>query len=294
MTLTRIQDLEKTLGEHAQSLSDLKSFADETTRTLTSIQEVLTELTRVRRHDRPPPSSGGDGGHSGDSSFNGSFRQTRCGKVEFPRFSGTDVESWLLRCDHFFQVDETPDNMKLKYAVIHLEGDAMQWHQSYMKTRGCAIQDLHWPDYVRSITSRFGTSMYDDAMEQLTSLYQTSSLQDYCQTFDLLLNKVTISEEYAINIFLRGLKPEMKGHIKMFKPKALRDTYALARLQDANLTALAGLKLSPVPTTSTPKTTTPSTFTNSKGGQPSYANKLPLLATPPNSVPMGRNTGAKR
>ncbi|KAL4575605.1 hypothetical protein LXL04_022454 [Taraxacum kok-saghyz] len=150
--MTRNQDLEKTLGEHAQSLPDLKSFVDETTRTLTSIQEALTELTRARRHDRPPPSSDGDRGHSGDSSFNGSFRQTRCGKVEFPRFSGTDVESWLLRCDHFFQ------------------GDAMQWHQSYMKTRGCAIQDLPWPDYVRSITSRFGTSMYDDAMEQLTSL----------------------------------------------------------------------------------------------------------------------------
>lgn len=137
--------------------------------------------------------------------------------------------------------------------------------------------------------------MYDDAMEQLTSLYQTSSLHDYFVAFDLLLKKVTISEEYAISIFLRGLKPEMKGHIKMFKPKTLRDTYALARLQDANLNALAGLKLSHVATTSTPKATTPSTITNPKGGQPSYATKLPLLATPPtNSVPMARNSGTKR
>lgn len=101
--------------------------------------------------------------------------------------------------------------MKLKFAAIHLEGDAIQWHQCYMKTRGCAIQDLPWPDYVRSITSRFGTSMYDDAMEQLTSLYQTSSLHDYCYAFDLLLNKVTISEEYAISIFPQGAQTRDEG-----------------------------------------------------------------------------------
>ncbi|XP_076921524.1 uncharacterized protein LOC143582964 [Bidens hawaiensis] len=41
--------------------------------------------------------------------------------------------------------------------------------------------------------------MYEDAMEELTSLYQTGTLIEYCQAFDLLLNKVTLSEEYAIS-----------------------------------------------------------------------------------------------
>lgn len=138
--MTRNQDLKKTLGEHTQSLSELKTFVTETRGTLAAIQASLVELTKGPQHGSS--SGSGDKEGSGGSFLNGSFRLTRFGKVEFPRFNGDDVESWLLRCDHFFQVDETPDNMKLKYAIIHLEGDAMQWHQSYMKTRGCAIQDL--------------------------------------------------------------------------------------------------------------------------------------------------------
>nr|GEU32406.1 hypothetical protein [Tanacetum cinerariifolium] len=72
----------------------------------------------------------------------------RIGKVEFPRFSRVDVKAWIYRCEQFFAIDETPDNMKLRYAVIHLEGDAIQWHRAFMKTRGATVAELTWENYV--------------------------------------------------------------------------------------------------------------------------------------------------
>ncbi|KAI3508787.1 hypothetical protein L1887_23802 [Cichorium endivia] len=79
-TMTRNHELEKTLCEHAQSLPDLKTFAAETKGTLASIQTALVELTKRTPPERHSFASGGDKGDSGDSSFNGSFRPTRCGK----------------------------------------------------------------------------------------------------------------------------------------------------------------------------------------------------------------------
>nr|GFA02824.1 hypothetical protein [Tanacetum cinerariifolium] len=73
-----------------------------------------------------------------------------------------DVEAWIYRCEQFFTIDETPETMKLRYAVIHLEGDAIQWHQAFMKAH---------------------------PMEEIASLQQGDELHEYNNAFDALLNK---------------------------------------------------------------------------------------------------------
>ena len=57
-------------------------------------------------------------------------------KIEFPKFDGEDLEGWLFRCERFFQVDNTPADSQVKLAAIHMEGKALQWHQSFIKGRG--------------------------------------------------------------------------------------------------------------------------------------------------------------
>lgn len=57
----------------------------------------------------------------------------RMTKVEFPKFDGTELRSWLYRCNQFFQIDEIPDDQKVRLAAIHLEGKALLWHQTYMQ-----------------------------------------------------------------------------------------------------------------------------------------------------------------
>ncbi|KAL0388242.1 UNVERIFIED_CONTAM: hypothetical protein Sradi_2706000 [Sesamum radiatum] len=75
-------------------------------------------------------------------------------RIEFPRFSGEDFSGWIYKCDQFFQVyKNTPDELKVRLASIHMEGDALRWHKKYMKTQNPAPV---WDEYVREMRTTFG------------------------------------------------------------------------------------------------------------------------------------------
>ena len=61
------------------------------------------------------------GGHN-----RGFYLATRYSKVDFLCFDGSDINGWVFRCQHFFEVDQTPAEMKVKLAIINLEGMALQ------------------------------------------------------------------------------------------------------------------------------------------------------------------------
>lgn len=110
-------------------------------------------------------------------------------------------------CQHFIAADKTLEPAKLRYVDIHLESNALQWHKFYMKTHGATVVELSWSEYDWSITERFSDSFFKDAVDRSTKLYQIKPLQDYCRSFDALLNKVVICEQYVASIFLQGLIP---------------------------------------------------------------------------------------
>ena len=295
MTNTRNQEIDNTLKEHGKAISDLQ----ETLATLLKQQEQsMKQQEKILRAVTEQLGGGGGGGSSGGGGAGkGLFgddlrkgtRPMRVGKVEFPRFSGEDVDGWLYRCEHFFALDETPDNLKLRCAVVHLDGEAIQWHRSFMKVRGVTVVDFPWADYVSAISSRFSNAMFEDPMEEIASLVQLTDdakgLQEYNSGFDRLLNKVTVSESYAVSLYLKGLKPEIKGPVKMFKPPTLRDAYGLARIQAINNTSLmkrlneweGGAQTEDVKIT-----------------PPVNASKLPLLPTPTNESPSKPGTLSSR
>ena len=67
---------------------------------------------------------------------------TRQSKVGFPIFSREDLTGWIMRCDHFFTVDLTPDESKVRLAVINFKGRALQWFQNCSKYR-IKLSQLH-------------------------------------------------------------------------------------------------------------------------------------------------------
>nr|GEZ30858.1 hypothetical protein [Tanacetum cinerariifolium] len=214
-------------------------------------QEKILKAVR----DKPAQSGGGvfssgSSFSSGDADSRGT-RPLRIEKVEFPKFSGADVEGWIYRCEHFFAMDETSDVVKLRCAVVHLEGDALQWHQAYMKIRAATISEIPWNDYVKSISARFFDAMFEDPLEELASLNQTGTLYELNTTFDSL------------------------GPVKMFKPRTLHEVYGLAKTQ-----ALNNEKLEEKLNMGKWNGGNTKSYNNSKITPPTNATKLPLLPTP--------------
>ena len=68
--------------------------------------------------------------------------------MDFSRFSRSDLNGWLFRCQQFFEIDQTPVDMKVKLATINLEGRALQWHQNWAKFKKPDEVET-WESYVQ-------------------------------------------------------------------------------------------------------------------------------------------------
>nr|GEW68141.1 retrotransposon protein, putative, Ty1-copia subclass [Tanacetum cinerariifolium] len=206
---TRNQEIDNALKSYDKAITEIQATLSALSKQQETILKAVTEKTG---------SGSGEGGGSG-SAFNTNGvdsrnnRSLRIGKIDFPKFSCDDVEGWVYRCEHFNAMDETPEEMKLRYAVVHMEGDALQWHRAYLLTRNATVAEIQWDEYVRSISARFSNAMFEDPLEELASLNQTGTLHNLNTAFDALLNKVNLTESQAISLYLNALSPDIRGMV---------------------------------------------------------------------------------
>ena len=198
MTNTRNHEVDNTLKSHDKAIADIQTALAALMKQQEQSSKQQEEILKAVR-DKGVQSSGSSfGSFSGPDGDSRTSKPFRIGKIDFPKFSGDDVEGWVYRCEHFFSMDDTPDDSKLRCAAVHLEGDALQWHRAYLKTRNATVAEVPWADYVRSISARFSDAMFEDPMEEIASLVQLTDdakgLQEYNSGFDHLPNKVTVSE----------------------------------------------------------------------------------------------------
>ena len=85
--------------------------------------------------------------------------------------------------------------------------------------------------YEREVLRRFG-SVFDDPLMELKKLKQDSSVKEYQEKFEDLLNRVELSEKHAISLFLGGLKNEISLQIRMFTLESLTDVFYMAKMQE--------------------------------------------------------------
>lgn len=69
-----------------------------------------------------------------------------------------------------------------------------------------------------------------DKLQELSRLQQTTTIAVYLEQFEELLNGVSGQSELAlISFFIRGLKPELKGELKIREPETLRKAFSLQK-----------------------------------------------------------------
>jgi len=129
----------------------------------------------------------------------------------------------------------TPAQHKLFIASFHMEGKAITWYQELEETRILTS----WEAFVKAFLILFGTSSYDDPMEALISIKQTSIVELYKTQFEMLSNWVRgLSDSHRLSCFLGGLKEEIRMGVRMLNPHNLVAVYGLAKMQEENLTIM--------------------------------------------------------
>ena len=92
-----------------------------------------------------------------------------------------------------------------------------------------------WEEYVKAIAARFGNTPYDDLIGDLKRLRQKGSVCEYQEQFKELLNRVDLSEEYAVSCFLSGLKDDIQTGVRMFMQRILQYVVGLTKLEESKI-----------------------------------------------------------
>lgn len=56
-------------------------------------------------------------------------------KLEFLKFSGKDLDNWLLRVSYFLKVDGMTPQYWVEVIRLHLEGKVIERHKGFIKSR---------------------------------------------------------------------------------------------------------------------------------------------------------------
>ncbi|KAJ0491928.1 putative nucleotidyltransferase, Ribonuclease H [Helianthus annuus] len=279
--LTRQQEmdkLEKLAHTSATIIENQQAMLDQNSEAIRLLQVSVTSLVNQMAEINNKLGNERIGNHQEQ-------RLVRTGRLDFPKFNGDEVEGWIIRCNHFFAVDKTPENAKVHYAVINLEGAALEWHQGFVDSQDREIEDIPWEEYSRSVITRFSQRLTEDAMEELKNLHQTGSLSEYTKEFDSLLNRVKLNDEYAASLYIGGLKPEIRCLVKIFKPRTMRDAIAMAKQQTVVYTTLFGEKdvKKPNLNQTVNHASSKGSFSTNTKNLGTTNNNLALLPTPPNN-----------
>nr|GEX99237.1 hypothetical protein [Tanacetum cinerariifolium] len=163
----------------------------------------------------------------------------RLTKIEFPKFEIDDVLSWLYKVNKFYEMDHIDDDaQKIRLVSTHMFGKVLNWHKHFMAKQGAFMT---WGLYQTYVKKQFEL-VFKDPIVELKNLKQTT-VQVYQESFKDLLNKVELSDEYAISLFIGGLKEDIVYAVRMFKLNTLSDVFCLSKLQEASNSVTRGKQL---------------------------------------------------
>ncbi|CAA7034449.1 unnamed protein product [Microthlaspi erraticum] len=156
---------------------------------------------------------------------------TRLAKLDFPRFNGDKLTEWLFKAEQFFEIDHTPDEIKVAIVSIHLDELAATWHQSMFQSEFNNLNLKDWRVYKKLLKERFN-DVLDDPILELKKLCETDGIIDSHNKFENIRTRVNFSEEYLVRHYLAGLSLETQMHVRMFDPQTVRQCLMLGRLYE--------------------------------------------------------------
>lgn len=146
---------------------------------------------------------------------------TRLTKVEFPTFEENRMHEWIFKFESFFELDNTPPDLKVSMASVHLTGLAMEWHYVLVKNRR-RQGPTSWLEYVDAMVTRFGPMETRRPIAQLKKLREEDNYFAYVDAFLALISQVSMTNEDQVAMFSEGLKQDNKKFITILNPRNLQ------------------------------------------------------------------------
>jgi hypothetical protein len=136
-------------------------------------------------------------------------------KVKLPVFEGDDPVAWITRAEIYFDVQNTTDDMRVKLARLSMEGATIHWFNLLMETE----DELTWEKLKKSLIARYGSRRLENPFEELSTLKQIGTVEEFVESFELLSSQVgRLPEEQYLGYFMSGLKPQIRRRVRTLNP----------------------------------------------------------------------------
>ncbi|KAH1034725.1 hypothetical protein GYH30_054917 [Glycine max] len=213
------------MGERIDALEDTVNEMQTTLQALVQQMQqqslIIGEMSKQLGKKKTPPvseSSAEESSHS-ESRLAGK-------KVKLPVFEGDDPVAWITRAEIYFDVQNTPGDMRVKLSRLSMEGSTIHWFNLLLETE----DDLSWEKLKKALIARYGGRRLENPFEELSTLRQTRSVEEFVEAFELLSSQVgRLPEEQYLGYFMSGLKPQIRRRVRTLNPTTRMQMMRMAK-----------------------------------------------------------------
>lgn len=137
-----------------------------------------------------------------------------------------------------------------------------------------------WTEYVIAISTRF-RRLFDDPLADLVSIKQQHDpVETYLDSFECALTRLTLTDDYALRIFLTNLQRHHAYHVRQFNATNISEAARLACLHESSLLHTPQRYSRPsFPSNPSPKP--PNSYPPHNYAPPQTKSAAPILPSPP-------------
>ncbi len=145
-------------------------------------------------------------------------------------FDGRHCDTFIFALEKLFAYHgETNSERRVALAVTFLRGSALRWYK-------CAeLQDTsrvlqQWPTFIEALKAFFESSNTETLVRnKLANLKQLSSVAKYNDLFNgLIIEVVDLDQRTKLDMYMRGLKPQVQLHVTLKEPHDLQTAQRIA------------------------------------------------------------------
>jgi hypothetical protein len=146
--------------------------------------------------------------------------------VKLPLFEGDDPVAWITRAEIYFDVQNTTEEMKVKLARLSMEGSTIHWFKLLLETE----DELTWVKLKKALIARYGGRRLENPFEELSTLRQTGSVEEFVEAFELLSSQVgRLPEEQYLGYFMSGLNAPIRRRVRTLNPATRMQMMRIAK-----------------------------------------------------------------
>ena len=148
-------------------------------------------------------------------------------------FTGENPELWVFRAEPFFDINNLPENEKVKVAVVSFSQDEVDWYR--WSNHRKKVES--WEDLKERMIEFFRDSGQKSLSVRLIRIEQDESYNDYVKKFVQYSAPLPhMAESVLLDAFMTGLESSLQAEVISRHPQSLEECMKEAQLvNDRNL-----------------------------------------------------------